>query len=44
MADTVDYNIHGPPNVQLEKEKDLLIEEQTQTVNDEFGLPQGEFE
>ena len=44
VADTVDYNIQGPPNIQLEKQKDLLIEEQTQTVGDEFGLPQGEFE
>lgn len=44
VADTVDYNVVGPPDVKAEREKDLLIEEQTRTIENEFGLPQNEFD
>lgn len=44
VADTVDYNIHGPPDLEKEKEKELKIEEETKELEGEFGLPEDEFD
>jgi len=43
VADTNTYNINGPPNIQKEKAKDLKIEEETTDADNEFGLPDNEF-
>lgn len=42
VVDTIDYNIHGPPDLERAKEIEKQIEEDT-IKKDEFGLPEGEF-
>ena len=42
VTETKDYTITGPPNIEEEKIKELMIEEQTETKVD-FGIPEGEF-
>lgn len=43
-ADTVDYKIVGPPDIKAERQKDLKIEEESRSADDEFGLPSNEFD
>ena len=43
VLDTANYKIDGPPDIQKQKEIDAMIENDTKNVEDEFGLPDGEF-
>lgn len=43
VLNTANYNIEGPPDIQKQKEIDKMIENDTKNVEDEFGLPDGEF-
>jgi hypothetical protein len=44
VSDTIDYDIIGPPDIEKEEEKKMMIEDETKNIDTEFGLPEGEFE
>lgn len=44
VVDTIDYNIVGPPNLLDKQKTEQIIEDETKEIDDEFGLPKGEFE
>ena len=44
VTNTVDYKIQGPPDMKKESARDMEIEDMTKEIEDDFGLPVGEFE